>query len=306
MLPHRMHFKHGAYYRVARNKWQPLGERYAEALQEWARLEGSSLVATTVAEACTAYLRDRGPELAPKTLRGYQSSARRIIDVFGHLALDRVTRPDIAKYLKLRSAAVSANRDRALLSAVYSFAIENGWFDGGNPCRGVRRRPERPRRRIASPDEARRLFELAPPIWKGIILTGLVTGMRPGEIRALRRSDLTAQGIELRRPKTGAESLITWSPALVEAVQWGLLHAGGWCEFVFPSRTGGMYSETGFSHTWRDLCDDAGLQGLNLQDLRRTAATAAENDQHAGELLGHIRGITGRVYRVRNVVRPVR
>lgn len=302
-----MHFKHGGYYRVANNCWTRLDTEFAGAIQAWAAHEGADLVATTVAETCAAFLRDRADELAPKTLIGYKSSCKRIVEVFGHLQLDRVTRPDIANFLRLRTAGVSANRDKAFLSVVYSYAIEHGWA-ADNPCKGVRRRKEAPRRRVATPDEMRRLVALAPPVWKGLIMTGYLTGMREGELASLRRSQLTAGGIELDRSKTGAESLITWSAELRQAVLWGLMSCPrGWSAWVFPTKTGTRYTQSGLSSAWERLCERVGVVGLQFRDLRRTAATDAHSVLHASELLGHgSTAITKRVYRPRNTVAPVR
>ncbi len=309
-LPTRMHYSAGSYYRVVRRngrvRWKRLSRDYAEALREWARLEGAGQHARTVAQAIEAYLVDRGPDLAPKTREGYQSSARGIVEWAGGVYLEELERRDVRQWLHARAAPVSANRDLALLRAVYAHAIERGWCES-NPASSVRRRTERPRRRIATPAELRTLVEQATPMWRAILAVAVLTGMREGELRLLRRDALTEDGVLLARPKTGAESLITWTAALRDAIAAALEAQRVESLYVFPSRKGGPYTEYGFRTTWRRLCDRARVDGLQFRDLRRTAATAAATLEDARDLLGHTStAITRRVYRTRNRVKPTR
>ena len=307
-LPSRLRWKFGAYYYVRGQKWKRLGKTYAEAIREWARLESAGDEARTVAQAVEAYLIERGAELAPKTLKGYQSSATRIAEWAGPVLLDELTKRDVRLWIRARAkvAPVSANRDHALLRVVYNNAVECGWCTE-NPAAGIRRRTERPRRRIATPEEIRALTEHAPPVWRAIIAVALLTGMRESELRLLRRDALTEDGIVLVRPKTGAESIIEWTPALRDAVEAAI---GGWqfeSIYVFPSRNGGAYSADGFRTVWHRLRERARVYGLEFRDLRRTAATYSATLEEARDLLGHTStAITQRVYRPRNRVKPTR
>ena len=93
-LPSRLRFKHGSYHYVVDHKWSVLSRDYAEALREWAKREGAGKHAQAFAQAAEAWLTERGPELAPKTKRGYESSMRRLLPVFGVCRLDEITSPD--------------------------------------------------------------------------------------------------------------------------------------------------------------------------------------------------------------------
>lgn len=265
-----------------------------------------------------AWLTERGPELAPKTKRGYESSLRRLLPVFGVCRLDEITSPDVKGFLKARSAPVSANRDKACMSAVYSFAQSEGWAMD-NPCTRVARRTERPRTRTATAGEVNALAAVADPLWRALMAASFLTGARPGELRILKRSSVTEQGIELYRPKTGSRSLIEWSPALrlafdaaYEAVDGDSTRRDSrrGCAslpvYVFPARGNRPFTVTGMSHHWTGLCKLAGIEGLQMRDTRRTAASAADDLEHARALLGHATGaITRRVYRVVEKVKPV-
>lgn len=319
LLPPRLRWKHGGYHYVVDHRWRLLAREYPEALREWARLEGAGRHAQTFAQAAEAWLLEKRPELAPKTVRGYESSLRRLLPVFGLCLLDEITAPDVKGFLRARTAKVSANRDKACMSAVMSYAMSEGWIDS-NPCRAVARHTERPRRRVADDTEVEALAAVAPPLWRALIAVAFLVGARPGELRLLRRSDLTDAGILLDRAKTGAQSLIEWTPALRLAIE-AALEAGVEAAtrrgarrkvaalppvYVFPSKGGKPYSVTGMSHAWARLCKDAGIEGLQMRDARRTAATAADDLEHARALLGHGNSaITKRVYRVRDRVKPV-
>ena len=146
----------------------------------------------------------------------------------------------------------------------------------------------------------------ATPLWRALIAVELLTGMREGEIRTLSRADLTEEGIHLRRPKTGAESLIEWTSVLQEATEAAPRAPKRPSTYVFPSKRGGPYTENGFRVAWRRLCQRAGVEGLEFRDLRRTAASEAGSLEAARHLLGHgSTAITKRVYRVTNRVKPV-
>ena len=306
VLPPHLRFKHGSYHHVVAHRWTVLGRNYAEALREWARREGAGRHARNVAQAAEAFLIERGPELAPKTRTGYAGSLRRLLPVFGACALEEITRPDIKGYLKACTAPVAANRDKAFLSSVYSYAISEGWCND-NPCKGVARRTERPRRRLAAVGEVSALAAVAPPLWRALFAVALLTGMRPGELRELKRANLTKEGIDIVRPKTGAASLITWTSELQAAIAAALTAHKIPSLYVFPSRRGGPYEANAFSRTFAKWCKKAGITGLQFRDARRTAATNAEDLEHARALLGHgSTAITKRVYRVRDTVKPVR
>ena len=311
-LPRRLHWKHGAYFYVfraaGRLRWTRLSDSYPEALREWARLEGAGQHAKTIAQACEAFFIERGPELAERTLHCYRNSEKRILEWAGTVRLEELDRPDVRKFLHARSAAVSANRDVAFLRSVYSFAIENGWC-AENPCAGVRRLTERPRRREATPQEVERLLAKASPMWQAIIRTALAAAARETELRLIPRAAKREEGLRIVRTKTRTESTVEWSDELRGAIELALAShpkdKSGLMMFV--NRSGRPYTLHGWTSNWTRLCKRAGVVGLQFRDLRRTALTAAESLEHARDLAGHgTSAITRRVYRIRDKVKPAR
>ena len=310
ILPTRLHYKNGAYHYVVKIsgklKWERLDSNYSVALKKWADRTGATRQGKTVTHAVEAYLVERGPALAEKTLKNYRSSQDRINTWAGPVLLDELARQDVRQWLHARSGAkTSANRDLALLRAALNFAVECGWMVE-NPAMGVRRHTETPRHRVATAAERQALSEAATPLWRALITVALLTAMDEKHIRLLKRSQLTGEGIDLVRSKTNAEILIEWSPALREAIQAAFDAVKFPSIYVFPARHGGPYSEDGFKTIWGRLKEGAGVKGLEFRDLRRTAASDKETIEAARDLLGHATtAITARVYKVKRRAKPV-
>lgn len=220
-IPKGIRVRNGRYYRVHRQKWTGLtrvdeGLRALRAALLEAPLEASP---RTIAELLPRYLSDA--ELTERTRREYRRICEaRLIHHFGRVPIGALTPVHVAKYLEKRKqdgAAVMGNRERAVLSSAYEFALRRGWAQL-NPCRGVRRNTERRRHRYVKDEEFLAAFEAAPEPLQDVLAIGLLTGMRQGDLRALRRSDLTPDGILVVESKTagttGKTRLIAWSDAL--------------------------------------------------------------------------------------------
>ena len=83
-----------------------------------------------------------------------------------------------------------------------------------NPCRGVRRNPQLPRQRYVRDDEFRRVFEKASPAFQDFLAGLYLTGFRQGDLRRLRKNQLTPHGIRVEESKTGKIRVVQWSEAL--------------------------------------------------------------------------------------------
>lgn len=189
-LPDRMHYRRDGYEHVTSKRgkrtWTRLGTNYPQALAHWARIEGMGVGenAATIAEIVEAYLIEHADRLAPKTMRGYRNSQKRINDWAGAVYGEELTRSSVRTWLHAdgKGREVSANRDLALLKAALNLAVEMDLLSV-NPAMGVRRLPERPRTRSGTGGELEALGKVATPMWCAIISTALFTGMRESEIR---------------------------------------------------------------------------------------------------------------------------
>jgi len=103
----------------------------------------------------------------------------------------------------------SINRSLQLLRAILNWAVAREYLDRSPFRRGSETlirlfREDNQRRRRISEDEEQRLLDAAPPILRAMIITALDTGMRRGEMLALRFGDIdwADQTITLRGPTT--------------------------------------------------------------------------------------------------------
>lgn len=279
-LPPHLYLKDGSYRykrrvngkQVAKN----FGKSLSEALRLWAEAEGTDWEAETVRDAILAYLDSERGRLAPQTIERYEKSLKRLSPVFGDMRLADLEPKHVYQYLKARGD-VSANRDRALLSAAYTHARRTGLFRGDDPTKALQyRNPERPRTRLVTDAELAALIAAAPPHMARIIEWAAITGMRQGDILALKVSDAGPDGVVYRASKTGKELLLRWTPSTrriwQEATQGRIGQAVAFRTTLHTEFTG-----SGFRASWRAVCERAGVQGVTFHDLRAKAATDAKD-----------------------------
>src|SRR5574343_236653 len=205
-IPKGVYQKNGRWYRVVRNKWIALTrvDEGLVALRRALRDTPSTPLPKTVGELLGCYLPQA--EIAPGTRREYERIAdTRLAHHFGAMPISALTPAHVAMYLEKRKRdghPHMGNRERAVLSAAYEFAMRQGWANG-NPCRGVRRNRETPRRRYVTDAEFLEAFEAAPEPLQDVLALALLTGLRQGDLRALRRQDWKEDGLYVRESKTG-------------------------------------------------------------------------------------------------------
>jgi len=294
-----MHRKGRHYYHVAhlgggKRRWTKLSDDYGEALALWARLEGLETTPGTepgtVAAALSRYRGEILPAYRDTTRREYGRIVERLDAVFGPMRLEEVRPSDIAAYLDRRSAKIAANREIAVLSSVYQHAIRWGWTET-NPCRGVRRNRERPRRRYVTDQELARLREAADEQWRCIIDLAYLTALRRGDLLRLRLDAITERGLLVEQSKTGARILYQTTPALRAVLTRAKkLRRRTRSLHLFATRDGTPYTPSGWDSAWRRLVARSGLEDVHFHDIRAKSLTDAartRNRDYAQALAGH-------------------
>jgi integrase len=301
-IPKGVYQKNGRWYRVVKNKWMPLTrvDEGLTALRRALRSMPTSRPAGTVAELLAAYLPQA--ELAPRTKQEYERIAdTRLAHHFGAMPITAVTSAHVAMYLEKRKRdghGHMGNRERAVLSSAYEFAMRQGWANG-NPCQGVRRNKERPRSRYVEDAEFLEAFEAAPEPLQDVLAVALLTGLRQGDVRALKREALTAAGIEVTESKTGKKKVIGWSDALSFFVRRALARqeaiaarpadprkhrqAREKCSYVLTNRFGEPWTMAGLQTAFKRLGTD-----WHFHDIRAKSASDAGHN-----ILGHGAGMLG-------------
>lgn len=315
-LPKRVQLKRGKYYYTqyagGKVKWLPLGDDYGEALRIWAEYEAEQVPrANTVAKAIQAYIIDKLPSKAPSTQREYRRYAVKLTNVFGDMPLSAVQRNHVGQYLHRHNNQRMANREISMFSSVFDYSIRNAWCNE-NPCRNIRRNPEKPRTITPSKAEMKSVFKASSPQIRLMILLSLRTALRKSDLLKLKLTDLSQDGISIDVQKTKQKLMIEWSPKLVLLVsRIRKLKRPIRSFYLFCNRSGQMYTPSGFDSLFQRIKITAGAKVLRWHDWRSIAITQAAKvggKDYAQALAAHRSVTTTELYlrdKSRQKVRPV-
>jgi integrase len=246
-----------------------------------------------------AAVHNKPSEVASKT----NILRRHLLPVFGARLLGSIKAQDIEHY-KARKLAEgyarkSINNHLAVLSRLLKLAEEWEVL------------PKAPRLKLMStqdPDfvfldfhESEALLAAAEPVWHGIILFGLRTGLRLGELRALRWQDLNLQGqkVIVRRaawkgtvgsPKGGRPREVPLSEEVLAMLR-SRSQPGSASDLVFGHPSGRMISRNEMKWPLWRACKAAGLDKIGWHTLRHSFASQLVMRgvplKAVQELLGH-------------------
>ena len=225
---------------------------------------------------------------------------KRILPRLGRRRIADIGRADAAAlHHDMRSVPGHANRTLGVLSRMLTMAeVWEMRPEGVNPCRFVKKYPERKRERFLSDDEYRRLGAalrdaeregFASPAAVAAIRLLMLTGCRSGEILSLRWEDVDLDRGEFRLPdsKTGARIVHLGDPA-IEVLR-GIQRKEDSPWVIRGLKRG---THLAFLHgPWRLILERAGIKNLRIHDLRHSFASGGllvgEGLPMIGKLLGH-------------------
>jgi integrase len=289
----------------------------------------------TVAEWLTEWLDEikATDGTRPQTLRWYRWLVKdHIVPTLGPIRLDRLTPANVrhllAELVKGGAGTVTIRQAHGLLRNALGDAERLDLLPR-NVARSVRPPAvDRQRRRALTPAEARRLLDKAAGerLYAFLVLA-ITTGLRRGELLAVRWSDvdfergtLSVSRTLLRldgrlvfaQPKSETSTRTVPVPPMALAVlrdhkarQKEEREAAGerwWhLDLVFPSSVGTPMEPTNVNRWFRELRERAGLPWVRIHDLRHACATFMLNTgadlRTIMETLGHSQiGITADLY----------
>ncbi|MBW2090677.1 MAG: site-specific integrase [Deltaproteobacteria bacterium] len=287
----------------------------------------------TFAEYSNQFMERVSPQRhKPSTRQSFEMSLRlHLLPAFGEKRLDQITRKDIKDFIyKKQQEGLSSSTVRnlkAYLSSILSEAVDDELIDFNPAARTGRliKKNDKPEIRPLNLEEVRRFEEAVqehyPRYWP-FFLTALRTGMRLGELLALKPGDLDFNGgfIEVRRsftrgqlvsPKNGRVRKIDMSKQLQAVLKQHLLDMKrqtlrrGWKqvpEWLFYNENGGMLDGDNLrARVFKKVLQKAGLRQVRFHDLRHSYAsirvTKGDNLQDISRQLGHASvGFTLKVY----------
>ena len=299
--------------------WYPLGSNEPEAFATWFRMQTGAVVPRSIREAIGIYkASDRYANLADKTRREYDRALTNIDAVFGHMRPQDVIPADVYRWMSTL-APVTANRHRSVMLNVMKTCVKHGAIDR-NPVREVEPNPEEERERYVTDEELEQFMaKCCTPFLRAYLGLKLVTGLRQGQLLALRVSDWNPEGIPpgddpeaplgtLLAPgrKRGRDN-VYWGEGLKEAVQAALAvrrkvvsH-----QWLYSTRRGQRYTGDGFRSLWsyamwKWTTQEGGPKGEHFteHDVRAKVGSDSEDVPAAQARLQHqSASTTKRTYR---------
>jgi len=262
--------------------------------------------------------------MRPNTYNQYRSIVRRhLVPALGSIKLEKLTPERIQSFCAQKQDEGLSAKTVVIIHGVLSSALDNA-FKWGLIPRNVARlvslpRIERYEAQTLTVGQALKLLGVARGSRiEALLLVALTTGMRRGELLALRWEDIdleasilhvrrtvnpiTGLGYKEGEPKSKAgRRKIVLSEVTIEALK---EHRQGqeqvrarvgarWQEhgIVFCNKYGGFFNPTTVLNAFKKLLRDAGLPDIRIHDLRHSAATilaAARVDlKTIQERLGH-------------------
>jgi len=244
--------------------------------------------------------------LAERFLDQYARRPRTRYEVSRHLRkyaaslrpapVDSITLHDCAALLaKIDNASggVTANRVRATLSTVFSWAMREG-LATSNPIANTNKREEGSRDRVLSADELRRIWNAAEGTYGTIIKLLILTGQRRSEISGLRWSEVGADTINLPgdRTKNKRPHVVPLAPTARALLA------------EMPRTGDAVFEFTAWAYS-KDILDKrSGVSDWVVHDIRRSVATGMADigvQPHIIEaVLNHVSGHKGGVAGIYN------
>jgi integrase len=286
-----MHYKHGAYYRVSRNRWQPLGKVYNNALRRYAELEAPSsswkdLVDLTYQDI---YADHEKGELAAGTVKQYEGIRARITKGLGDFEPHEITQPHVRQLLEMyRNTPNARNRTLTVLRKVFEKGCNVGACDF-NPAYGVPRLDERKRDRLMEMGEFMAIRSKANAQTQLIMDMCYLTAQRIGDVLSLTHSQIKPEGVHFKQQKTGKRLMVDMTPELAGTIKSAKALRKVMCPYLFHPKG----KTTPYSYrTIRDAYERARVASkvahCTLHDIRAMALTHV--DQAGGDataLAGH-------------------
>jgi integrase len=178
----------------------------------------------TFAEAFESFLDGKrkrdGTALADKTKRDYRDVLRMYLGTIQSKKLSGITREDVKAIQRkaMKKSPAQADRAVAVVSAVFTFALDQETYSGTNPASRIQKNPPPSRERFAQAHELPHLLAaVAESDQRDYFLLSLLTGARRSNVQAMawREIDLDGAVWRIGKTKNGTPQNITLSPEAV-------------------------------------------------------------------------------------------
>ena len=284
-----------------------------------------TLASDSIAVFFNRWLSQIKVEARPKTHRRYTGIVQQFLHWLGpraqigisHLSSVEVT--GFRDYLRREHSPATANLYVSVLQAGLSKAFSEGLVDVNEAARVSRLKTTKNQtRRVFTDTELRAILRVADPEWKGMILTGLYTGLRLGDVASLAWNNVNLETRELstRTQKTGRQQVLPLAqplhsylvtvasadrkgpifPRAYELRQRDIPNGMLSSQFYRLMETAGIVDR----RTHKKSDQPRAAVGLGFHALRHTATTllkqSGASDVVAREIIGHQSAAVSRTY----------
>jgi integrase len=327
-LPERVYLEYGKqrkdgswpkpyyYFKPFKGERIYLGKNRAEMYLKLSQFEDRNKYITNMGDLIDEYMQLVAPkELQSENYELEAFRARFLKVFFKNFLPDEVLPKDIYEYMDIRSkkrevakgkvsgGKTAANKDRALLSKIFNYAIRKG-LRNDNPCANVKPNRTKPRSRYIRHDELQAVYNEGSAMFKCIIEFTYLCGQRRSDNLFIKESQLTKQGIEIVQVKTKQKLLIKWSDELIACVKRVMKlkednHIKS--EYLFCKADGKPYKKDGFKSMFQRAMERALNKGtlkepFTYHDIRAKTYTDQKDKKKSADLAGHTDGSMARVY----------
>ena len=273
-------------------------------------LVGTATSGVTFADAAAEWLRfvEHDRERKPSTVSDYRSALEsRLLPAFGAMPIEEITVSVIERWRASLGGLSNRSKNKLLIVMHGIFRrAQNVYGLAVNPLPRLEKHPQRRSGDIVvfPPEEVWALVRAAASEQDGaLFLTAAFTGLRLGELLALRWRDVDFTGATIRvrasygggqltTPKSGKVRAVPVAPAVASALA-QLSRREHWVgddDLVFVGAAGGYMDGSALRRRYKAALGRAGLRELRFHDLRHTFGTrmiAKADIRRVQEWMGH-------------------
>lgn len=257
-------------------------------------------------EVSLQWIEHASMRIKSSTLKDYKSAMNTyILPVFGNTPIRNINYLDITKFISsLKCSAKRINNILVPMRSVMSFALKAELIDK-NPLTLVENlKTEKPEIYPLSMEEVKEFLGVVNPFYKDFFIIAFYTGMRFGEMAALKwknvRFDLgVIQVTETRvrgeegRPKTNGSirDIQLLPPVFTSLISQRKKTYSTPSSYVFLNKNNvPLLPNSILNHTWKPALEKAGLRPRSLYQTRHTFATLMLD---SGETPGWVQSMMG-------------
>lgn len=201
---------------------------------------------------------ERYTALKASTKRDYDLCWKKLKSVFGHVQASAIKPVHVRKYMDMRSSKKRANTERILLKNILGWGIQYDYRDPPNPCEMVDPFRLKAREKYVTDVEYDRMYQRVPDIIRVFMELAYICAARGQDVRSLKLSDITDEGLLIVQAKTGKKQLKLWNNRLRAVVDMALSirkerleKCGHTSTFLIVTETGGPYTQQGLKAMWQ-------------------------------------------------------